>query len=179
MSRSTKKQEHCADCDPSFNCWGDYTALCRKMMGRPPFLSPPTLPSPSPSIETLLRRLLNKAHTVGQDDYREGASDASLKRHDEELDAAREEVMKAINALRVELATAKEQVVWGFHGEEVPQYAQGSKGEHEMTEPITAEEANGLVKTIVKLRTAIDEAMRDLEVETKHQALATLRAALK
>jgi len=54
-----------------------------------------------------------------------------------------------------DLATAQEQIVWGFHGEEVPQYTQGPKGEHEMREPITAEEANGLVKTIVNLRTEL------------------------
>ena len=125
----------------------------------------PISPAPStPFIETLLRRLLNKVHTVGQDDYRVGASDSSVERHDKELDAAREEVMEAINVLQIELAKAREQIVWGFHEEEVPQYTQGPKGEHEMTEPIAAEEANGLVKTIVDLRAELTTVKTDKDL---------------
>ncbi len=36
----------------------------------------------------LLRTLLNKAHTQGQDDFRENASDSSVMRHGKEFDAA-------------------------------------------------------------------------------------------
>jgi hypothetical protein len=49
----------------------------------------------------------------------------------------------------------REQIVWGFYEDEYPSYCQGSAGEHELTDPITADEANGLVKQILELRAYI------------------------
>lgn len=42
-------------------------------------------------------------------------------------------------------------IVWGFYEDERPKYFQGNIGIHELSSPITAEEANGLVSTIVEL----------------------------
>jgi len=42
----------------------------------------------------------------------------------------------------------RDNVVWGFHEEGVPQYYQGKTGEHEINDPITAETANKLIKAL-------------------------------
>ena len=58
---------------------------------------------------------------------------------------------KEIESLKAQLAEARGQMVSGFYGEEIPEYAQGAPT-HELQEILTAEEANGLVKKIVELR---------------------------
>lgn len=67
---------------------------------------------------------------------------------------------KNLSALAAALAVAEpviqedvsEQIVWGFYENEMPLYTQGKAGAHELTSPITAKEANGLVATIAALR---------------------------
>ena len=49
-------------------------------------------------------------------------------------------------------------VVWGFHEEEKPFYTQGRAGEHELTSPLTADEANKLVNLSTVL-------VRDMKAE--------------
>lgn len=51
--------------------------------------------------------------------------------------------------LRSKLAAAEDKIVWGFYENRVPQYIQGPAGMHELTSPITAEEANQWVKQLV------------------------------
>lgn len=53
-----------------------------------------------------------------------------------------------IEALEAALEEAESKIVWGFYEERAPTYHQGKSGEHELTSPITAEEANSLVKAI-------------------------------
>lgn len=55
----------------------------------------------------------------------------------------------------------EQQIVWGFYEEQYPSYHQGPEGAHELTSPITAEEANNLVKRIREL----EEVMRAIVIE--------------
>jgi len=59
------------------------------------------------------------------------------------------EAADEIEALRSKLAAAEDKIVWGFYENRVPQYIQGPAGMHELTSPITAEEANQWVKQLV------------------------------
>ncbi len=58
------------------------------------------------------------------------------------------------------IAALEEQLVWGFHMEEWPEYCQGKAGEHEVTELVTAEDCNGLIKMLKDQKSAIDAAVK-------------------
>lgn len=47
---------------------------------------------------------------------------------------------------------ARAQIVWCFSEDEIPSFTQGTAGEHEMTEPVTAEECTGYISKIVALK---------------------------
>jgi hypothetical protein len=55
----------------------------------------------------------------------------------------------------------RERIVWCFSEDGKPVYYQGSKGEHEICEPITAEEANGLVRKIEELNQKLVDDSED------------------
>ncbi len=49
------------------------------------------------------------------------------------------------------LDEARERVVWGFYLDGKPSFTQGKAGEHELTEPVTAEQMNRLVGILYTL----------------------------
>ena len=55
----------------------------------------------------------------------------------------------------------RENVVWGFYEEKIPQYIQGKAGESEICHPVTAEEITSMQNTIIKLRKHIKD-LKDL-----------------
>ena len=61
-------------------------------------------------------------------------------------------VMEDHPALIAAVEALQGQLIWGFYEEEVPEYIQGSEKLHELHELVTADECNGLVKTIKTLR---------------------------
>jgi len=82
----------------------------------------------------------------------------------------------ALIAAKAEVERLKEETVWGFYEEETPQYGQGSKFAHEICSPITADEANAMVKTITELR-AWKESALAVEREWDPHALTRLLGA--
>jgi hypothetical protein len=77
-----------------------------------------------------------------------------------------------IARLQKELADTREQVVWGFYEEAKPSYHQGIAGMHELTDPITAAEANAMVARIQELLEA-----NNREVERRREAERKLERA--
>ncbi len=49
----------------------------------------------------------------------------------------------------------REQVIWGFYEEKIPQYIQGKAGENEICSPITAEDVTKMQNTIFELKQQI------------------------
>jgi hypothetical protein len=63
-----------------------------------------------------------------------------------------------------ELERVKEEVVFGFYEDQYPIYAQGYRvGAHELSSPITAEEANGMVNQIIDLQRELAETKAALK----------------
>jgi hypothetical protein len=57
-----------------------------------------------------------------------------------------------LNEVANKIEELQGQLIWGFYEEEIPEYTQGSEKLHELHELVTAEECNGLVKTIKETR---------------------------
>lgn len=74
-----------------------------------------------------------------------------------------------LNEVADKIEELQGQLIWGFYEEEEPEYTQGSEKLHELHELVTAEECNGLVKTIKETQ----ERVGELETEN-----TKLRAAL-
>lgn len=65
------------------------------------------------------------------------------------------ELKDSVSKLITELETANEQkdwyrdrVVWGFYEDSIPHYIQGIPGEHEINEPVTAENVRNMFKAL-------------------------------
>lgn len=88
-----------------------------------------------------------------------------------EEDFARSEGLeRGISALKDDLSRVegerdalRAQIVWGFYENEHPEYTQGEAGAHELTSPITAVEANGMVATIVGLQGVAEQMLHWIE----------------
>ncbi len=66
-------------------------------------------------------------------------------------------------ALIAAVEALQTQLIWGFYEEEAPEYTQGSEKLHELHHLVTAEECNGLVKTINELRVTTIELAEHLD----------------
>lgn len=75
----------------------------------------------------------------------------------DDLRCERDAAIDAKTQAEDELRAAREKIVWGFYEEETPQYGQGEKYAHEISSPLTADEANGMIKTITELRGKLKE----------------------
>lgn len=56
----------------------------------------------------------------------------------------------------------REKLVWGFYEHRYPEYTQGKAGEHELTELITADEANNLVFLLKSAEDSKDRLANEL-----------------
>ena len=65
------------------------------------------------------------------------------------------DLQKRVEELETENAQLRKQIVYGFYENEFPEYTQGTC--HELSEPITAEEANGLVRKLMEAREQLEE----------------------
>jgi hypothetical protein len=63
-------------------------------------------------------------------------------------DMTQEQLVSEIKSLRESLDWYRDRVVWGFHEDGEPVYYQGKAGEHEINDPITAETANKLIRSL-------------------------------
>jgi len=58
--------------------------------------------------------------------------------------------------------TYRDMVVWCYSEDGQPEYLQGSNGEHEICEPVTAEEVNYFIKRMGEMNTALGVALGGL-----------------
>lgn len=65
-----------------------------------------------PQIAAAYRRVINKHFASAADEHREGASDASVKRHDDEYRAAETDFITALHAELIALREDKARVDW-------------------------------------------------------------------
>ena len=57
----------------------------------------------------------------------------------------------------------RENVVWGFYEEKIPQYIQGKAGESEICSPVTAEDVTRMQDCILKLKKKIKIQINQIE----------------
>jgi len=60
----------------------------------------------------------------------------------------REQLIAQIKSLEESLDWYRDRVVWGFYEDYVPHYIQGRAGEHEINEPVTAEQVRNMYKAL-------------------------------
>jgi hypothetical protein len=60
----------------------------------------------------------------------------------------REQLIAEIASLKESLNWYRDRVVWGHYEDTVPHYVQGRNGEHELNEPVTAEQVRTMYKAL-------------------------------
>lgn len=79
--------------------------------------------------------------------------------NDAESRAVLDDLLNAVLRTAEQLAVQSEKVVYGFYEEEHPLFAQGSKGIHELSSEVTAEECKGYIEKIK----ALEKQVLDLQ----------------
>lgn len=101
------------------------------------------------------------------------------------VDSAHDKAKARIEALEAEKDWYRDRVVWGFYEDHEPKYYQGKAGEHEICDPVTAEEVTRLLQgwidteaTLAKVIAAFRVNMMKSDQYT-HEAFDALIAELK
>ena len=71
---------------------------------------------------------------------------ADAKLHD--FEATVQAAIHEIKSLEENRDWYRERVVWGFYEDSIPHYIQGSEGEHEINEPVTAKQVRNAYKAL-------------------------------
>jgi hypothetical protein len=71
---------------------------------------------------------------------------ADAKLHD--FEATVQAAIHEIKSLEENRDWYRERVVWGFYEDSIPHYIQGSEGEHEINEPVTAVQVRSVYKAL-------------------------------
>jgi hypothetical protein len=96
-----------------------------------------------------------------------------------QLQAKVDHLQAALDAAEKRAEEYRAQIVHGFYEEQYPSYHQGVAGEHELSDPITAAEANGLVKKLVEatdFAEAVERALADAKTECAGLAASQCQA---
>lgn len=86
--------------------------------------------------------------------------------YDDSMDLPRkpeETVEQVIARLVKERDEARQMIVWGFYEEEVPRFIQGPKGQHELCEPVTADQATNWCMHLKAVRSQLDQKKKVLQ----------------
>jgi Fe-S cluster assembly scaffold protein SufB len=71
-------------------------------------------------------------------------AEAKLHEHEETINKA----ISHIKSTEENRDWYRDRVVWGYYGDSIPHYVQGRQGEHEINEPVTAEQIRNVYKAL-------------------------------